>query len=371
MLIRSIGLMCVVALLLAGCGPAAPVASSPAPATAAPTVAPTVGATPGVTAVPVPATPTKVKVGVIGTYNEVGLYVAQEKGYFKELGLDVEFVKFAGGAQQVQPLATGQIDYATPSPDPAMFNAVGRGIGLKIVSPLGIVDMGSRSAALVVRKDLTTSGRYKTLADLKGMKVGVGGTAGTTGQYLVENVLKKANLTAADITVTALGYGDVTAALTNKSLDASWLVEPFLGTARDLGVAEPVAWLEDAAAKGTIVQTLAIGPNFLRDNAAAAKRFAVALLKGQREYYRAVQKNEGGKAEVVGILIKAGVAKDAGAFDRAGLTTVSPNLEVDAKILTDQRDFFVRTGQVTGNVEVTTLVDATFTQYALSQLGRL
>src|SRR5206468_1729316 len=98
---------------LAGCqGPAAstpppkPAAggAAPAGAAAAPTAAPA--------AAPVQATPDLVRVADVQALNGGGLYVALDKGYFREQGLDVRLENLTGGADAVPFLSTGDLDLA-------------------------------------------------------------------------------------------------------------------------------------------------------------------------------------------------------------------------------------------------------------------
>ena len=53
---------------------------------------------------------TKVRVGNVNTVSDVGIYIADRKGYFKAEGLDVEFVGFKSAAQMIAPLGSGQLD---------------------------------------------------------------------------------------------------------------------------------------------------------------------------------------------------------------------------------------------------------------------
>ena len=41
----------------------------------------------------------KIRVGYTPTTSSLGVFVAQEKGYFKDQGLDVELVEFPGNSQ--------------------------------------------------------------------------------------------------------------------------------------------------------------------------------------------------------------------------------------------------------------------------------
>ena len=51
----------------------------------------------------------KVRVGNVITVSDVGIYIADKKGYFKAEGLDVEFIPFNTAAKMIAPLGAGQL----------------------------------------------------------------------------------------------------------------------------------------------------------------------------------------------------------------------------------------------------------------------
>jgi NitT/TauT family transport system substrate-binding protein len=109
---------------------------------------------------------TPVKVGVFGIVAEAGLYVAKERGYFKQEGLDVEFLPGMVGAEAFPALATGRIDAVGGSFGPGNINAVKRGIRVKLVAGLSSYRPGWDSGFYLVRKDLIDSGKVKDWKDL-------------------------------------------------------------------------------------------------------------------------------------------------------------------------------------------------------------
>src|SRR5688572_30265826 len=75
-----------------------------------------------------------VRAGELGISADGPVYIAIEKGYFKAEGIEVKLERFAGGAQAMAPLSSGQLD-VTPSSGvaPSLFNAFARGLPLRIV----------------------------------------------------------------------------------------------------------------------------------------------------------------------------------------------------------------------------------------------
>ena len=94
------------------------------------------------------------KVGAIGAVSDAGIFIAQEKGYFKDEGLDVEIVGFRAAPQILPAIATGEVQVSGSAVTPALFNAFARGITMKLVADKGQVARGFGFAAIVIRSDL-------------------------------------------------------------------------------------------------------------------------------------------------------------------------------------------------------------------------
>ena len=113
----------------------------------------------------------KVNIAISNSTGDFAILIAIKKGYFAEEGLDVNGIVFDSGGKMIAPLGSGEIDVATGSASATLFNAVARGIKIQIACGNGNARPGYGHQVLIVRKQHVDSGRYKSLADLKGMKV--------------------------------------------------------------------------------------------------------------------------------------------------------------------------------------------------------
>jgi NitT/TauT family transport system substrate-binding protein len=106
----------------------------------------------------------KVKMGLIGTPDilDVPYFIALEKGFFREEGLDVEFVSLHGDAIAIQSLISGDID-VTASGHFAVIKAVNEGVPVKAFASI------QRSHDYV----LATSDDIKDINQLKGRVIGI------------------------------------------------------------------------------------------------------------------------------------------------------------------------------------------------------
>jgi NitT/TauT family transport system substrate-binding protein len=128
----------------------------------------------------------KVNIAISNSTGDFAILIAIKKGYFAEEGLDVNGIVFDSGGKMIAPLGSGEIDVATGSASATLFNAVSRGIKLRIVADKGSIKPGYAYAGLVIRKDLMDSGRYRTLADLAGLRIAVVGRGTSNASALNE-----------------------------------------------------------------------------------------------------------------------------------------------------------------------------------------
>jgi NitT/TauT family transport system substrate-binding protein len=81
----------------------------------------------------------RVTIGVSRTLSDAGYYIADAKGFFRDEGLEISIVGFNSAAQMIAPLGTGELDVAGGTVSAGFYNAVGRGIGMKIVADQGSI----------------------------------------------------------------------------------------------------------------------------------------------------------------------------------------------------------------------------------------
>jgi len=370
-------LLVVLGLVLAGISACAPAAPPPAPAPtkeAAPAATPVPQTpTPVATAKPAaaPATSTamapaamKVRFASPGFVSDAGVYVAQEKGYFKQEGIDLELVTIKTAADAPPLLARGDIEVAGGSTSAGLFNAIARGIDMKIVADKGVQAKGFGWQGVVVRKDLAD--QIKTPADLKGRKIGAS-CSNCTVDYFFHFVLQLGKLTFKDVDMVDLAAPDTMAAFANKSIDAAILVEPNPTIAADRGLG--VNWIKnDEVDPGAQAAVIIISPTFAT-NMDAARRFAVAYVRGLRDYNDAFVKNKG-KAEIISILAKYTTTKDLALYEKVVMAALHPDGAINVDSLVQQQEFFIERGGMTSRIDLKKAIDTQFVEYAVQKLGK-
>lgn len=200
-------------------------------------------------------------------------YIAKDKGFFEEEGLNVEIVDtVAGGATAVQMVASGDVNGALLS-TMALINA--RNAGLPVV---GVADIQSafKDAPLeefFVRKD---SG-INTIKDLKGKKIAIN-LVKSSFHYTWLLALEQNGLSPEDVMFVNLPFDQQQGALERGSVDAIGLMQPYSPKARQ---SDKLIKLYDATDIFGERQFCEIFVNsiYAKDHEAETKKFVAGLVK--------------------------------------------------------------------------------------------
>jgi NitT/TauT family transport system substrate-binding protein len=151
------------------------------------------------------ATPTTVNVGALAAASDAGLFIADARGYFEALGIEMEYQKVAGGEDLIPLLSTGRLDVGGLALNAGFFNAIASGNDLDVVADKGSFTDGSDPSfgALVVRSDLAT--QITGPADLAGRTIAAG-VPGSIPDLGISAYLETGGLALDDVTMTTLGF---------------------------------------------------------------------------------------------------------------------------------------------------------------------
>ena len=310
-----------------------------------------------------------VKIGNNGVVSDAMFYIAEKLGYFAEQNIKVEFVLFDAGPQMIAPLGTGQIDVAAGASSAGLFNAVARGIDIKMVADKGSMPPGYLYVPLLIRKDLVDSGRYKTFADLKGLKIAEAGEGGTPGSFL-EEALKQVGLTYKDVDHVYMSYPQQVAALANKAIDGALTAEPSATQALTMNTATSVS--NDSIYPNQQVAVLMYNGDFARKRADVAQRFMVSYVKAARYYNQALKDGRfaGPTApDVIKILTENTRFKNPDLYQTMVPNGIDPNGRLNIASLGKDLAFYRLQGYIEKPVEVEDVVDNAFVDTAVKTLG--
>lgn len=311
-----------------------------------------------------------VRVGVISSLSMAPFYIADRLGYFKDEGLNVQFVQFDSVTNMVAPLGVGQLDVGGGALAAGIYNAVARGIDVKVVADLASDPPGYGFQELLVRSDLVKSGKFKTLKDLKGLTI-AGNTPGSTSSSELNQLLKKAGLKFDDVKRVFMGYPDHVVGLKNGSVDASLMPEPNATEAVKTGAAAKFVG-DDTFYPNQQIAIVVFGENLLKTHRDAGLKFMRAFIKAARFYNGALAdgKLAGPNADqVISIMTAATNVKDPAVYRAVTPNGINPDGHVQFPSMHTDFDFFKSQGLIEGNVRVEDVVDDSFAEQAVRQLG--
>ncbi|HEV7662275.1 MAG TPA: ABC transporter substrate-binding protein [Chloroflexota bacterium] len=359
-----------VAVLLASCAsPSSAPTATQAPATAKPTVASAAAGASSQAYQPTPLSPpVKISVGVLGSSSDGGIFIANDRGYFKDEGIDLDVQRFQSLVDMVAPLTGGQLQIAAGGLAASLYNASDRGISLRIVADKGQAPSAEWDfAALVIRKDLIDSGKVKDYKDLKGLTLVTSGR-GNSPEVALATALKKGGLALADVNYTQMGFPDMVTALGSKGIDGGILIEPFVS--RTVSEGTGVRWKGNVEIFGGNEQIAAIvyGEQFAM-KPDVAQHWMNAYIRGVRDYNDAFGPKKKGFDDVVNLLVAQTTVKDPKIFAQMKPAGLDPDGRLDLQSMKADLAYYVESGQTKTGTDLSKLIDTSFQEASVKALG--
>ncbi|QKO22737.1 ABC transporter substrate-binding protein [Rhodoferax sp. BAB1] len=221
----------------------------------------------------------KIRIGYWPIAAGLPFYAAIEKGYFKEAGLDVEALRFAGAQQVMEAVLSDRADGTSNGTGSANI-AIGE---LAAPGTFKIFCSNPSNVKNVLDEIIVPAASpAKTLADLKGKRIGSG--PGIQNVTLAKTVLERGGATGA--TVVELPIGQHVAALAAGQLDGCYTLEPtgtigrLNGTTRVLEAGVISKYVLGDAMAPWFGGSASLSSAFIKKNPEAAKKFIAAYGKG-------------------------------------------------------------------------------------------
>jgi ABC-type nitrate/sulfonate/bicarbonate transport system substrate-binding protein len=308
-----------------------------------------------------------VRMGYLGVASDAGIFIALDKGFFKEQGLDLSLERFGVGADQMALLGSGRLDIASGAPSPTLFNAIARGLPVVVVADKGSLRKGFGFNVLVVRRTLVDAGQFRGLSDLRGRVLG---SASPVSIVNFENhlLLKKGGLTPKDVTIEYVDFADQPAAMVNGKIDAAVMVEPFATAAESRGIGKIIMPLDQILPD---FQTAVIYYNtqWAREHPEDARRWMVAYVRALR-YYNEALRNRQVRDDVITIMTGHTPIKDRAVWDKMIWPGLNPDGTVTVRTILDYERWLLNERQISQFVTPTRFLDTSFVEHAVSVLGR-
>jgi len=215
-----------------------------------------------------------VKVGTMAIVDCLQIFVAEEKGFFKEEGLSVEATPMAGGAVIAPAVESGELDIGF-SNLVSIIIAHEKGSDFKFLTPGAFKDEDKGNFVLVVAKNSNIANPK----DLEGKTIAI-----NTLQGILEMDMKawaeKNSVEYSKLKVVAVPFPNMESALESKQVDVALIVEPYTTIGINNGSIRIFdARVLDAIASRLMISSWFAKESWLESNPNEAKAFRKAIIK--------------------------------------------------------------------------------------------
>src|SRR5712675_616344 len=224
--------------------------------------------------------PLKARIGVLRLSSSAPVFIAQDKGYFHDAGLEIE-LKFFDAAQPIAVATTsGDVDFGITAFTAGLYNLAGKGT-LKVIGGMSREKAGYPLIGYFASNNAYAAG-LKTPKDLAGKRVAVT-QVGSSFHYSLGLLADKYGFRLADVKVLPLqSLSNAAAALKGETVDAALLPVSTARTLMDAGGAKLLGWVGDETpwqlgAVFASTKTLADKP--------LVTKLLAALARADREYH--------------------------------------------------------------------------------------
>ncbi|MEI7598479.1 MAG: ABC transporter substrate-binding protein [Aestuariivirga sp.] len=238
----------------------------------------------------IPASAGTMRLGMTTWVGYGPMFLARDKGFFKENGLDVELRIIEDAAIYMAAVAAGELDGNASTLDEIM----------KYRSPefcfkaVAALDDSHGGDGVLVREDV------KSLKDLKGKQVGM--NEGSVSQFWFNILLTREGMTEKDLEITNMTADDAAAAFIAGQIPAAVTWEPHLSLVRTKKQGKVL--IDSAETPGLIVDVVDLTCDYIKNNPKDVEAFNKGLFKAVEfiktnpdEAYAIMAKGVGGYLE--------------------------------------------------------------------------
>ncbi|KZL18482.1 ABC transporter substrate-binding protein [Pseudovibrio sp. WM33] len=308
----------------------------------------------------------KITVGALRFTSHAANFVAFEKGYFDEAGLEVEFKFFQAAQPMALAIASGDVDFGLTAISGGLISLADKG-AVKIVGGALQEEAGIDGQMILASKAAFDAG-LKAPADLKGKSFGVT-TAGSSFHYMAHKIADKEGFDRKDIKIRPLQkVGAVIGALKSGQIDA-WSIVPHIakGLAKSPQV-EMIGKVSDYVPNYQVTTVFTSTKN-INDNPELVKTFLGAYSKGAADFNAALVDKSAGDAaaeDMVKLIHKYVYAdrpyEKAAPSIRNGAMRLNEGAALNMASVEDQLNWFKSEKLVPAGVTLDKLVDVKFVE---------
>ncbi len=308
----------------------------------------------------------KITVGALRFTSHAPSFVAFERGYFADEGLEVEFKFFQAAQPMAVAIASGDVDFGVTAISGGLISLAEKG-AVKVIGGALQEEPGIDGQIILASNKAYDAGLTDP-SQLADHSFGIT-QAGSSFHYMVSKIAAKEGIPMSEISLKPLQkVGAVIGALKSGQID-SWAIVPHIAKAlTGAGAVKKIGMVADYIPDYQVT-TVFTSSDMAANKKDLVARFLKAFSRGGADFNAAlVDKTEGEKgAEAMVELIHKYVYADrplekAAPSIRNGAMRVNENAKLNVTNVTDQLDWFKSQGLVPSSVTIETLVDPSFVE---------
>lgn len=296
----------------------------------------------------------KINVSAIKAATFGGIFLALDRGYFKDEGFEVNLVYFDASPPIAVATVSGNLDFGMAATSAGFFNLADK---LRIIGGFAREAPGFQGMTFVASQKGWDAGVH-SLKDLGGHTMSIG-TVGSSPHYSLALIEEKYHIDPATVHLEPLQAAtNQASAVAGGSVDAAVTMSTILmpgvqsGKTHLLGyIGDEVPW--QLSSIFTTVKTA--------DNVAFVERFLRAYKEGAHDYVSAFvgpdgKRHDGPTAPAVLEVIAKYVGQTPDQIKQA-IAYVDPDAKLDVKDLQHQIDWYVSRGMLKNRIDVNAVLD--------------
>lgn len=306
----------------------------------------------------------KVSIGALKLSSSGPVFIARDKGYFRDHGLDVDIKLFTAAQQVPVAVTSGDVDLGVTGLTAGFFNLAGRG-ALKIIAGQSREEPGFPLIAYMVTNQAHESG-FRSLRDFVGKRVGIT-TVGSTFHYSLGILAKKHGFDLAGVTMVPLqALPNMAAAFKGGQVDAILAPATMARSLEAEKAGRILGWVGDETPWQ--VGALFTSPRMIDSRRPTVERFVRAWQQATRDYNRAFNTKDAsgqvakgpGYDDVLAIVARA--MEQPPERVAIGLPFVDAEARLDVGDIYNQVAFWQAQSQVDRTVDAKAILDVSFVQ---------
>jgi NitT/TauT family transport system substrate-binding protein len=307
---------------------------------------------------------TVVHLGVVRSITSGVTAWASERGYFKEAGIKLDSADLDTSANSIALLSQNQLDIIEGGIAAGYFNGLEKDLPITMVMDRVSTPIGHN---LMLRPDL--KGQIVDPKGLKGKTIATNGN-GSVSTYEIGKLLALGGLTINDVDLKVLPFTQYALAFANKAIDAAEVIPPW--TSQFIKDTIAVPFLDvDALVKPTpmTIAVVMINTNWAKRNPDLVRAYFVGYLRSVRDYCQAYH---GGaiRQAFIELLVKSGIERRPEILnDQKAWPARSPDGRINTASMLDMQAWYGANKMSTANFPAERVVDSSYVDYAVQQLG--